>query len=139
MVMSDGVADDYFPSETETLRLYFDLMINGVLEKQSHGISAAALTQAQLKLFKHIPDPLVYPWVNDQSVKIPVQYTNRIMKSTGLTLKDLWKDPSILDLVRLELEETEKTTDPGEKLKKWLDNYVERGSFDDRTLVVITI
>lgn len=139
MVMSDGVADDYFPSETETLRLYFDLMINGVLEKQSHGISAATLTQAQLKLFKHIPDPLVYPWVNDQSVKIPVQYTNRIMKSTGLTLEELWKDPSILDLARLELEETEKTTDPGEKLKKWLDNYVERGSFDDRTLVVITI
>ena len=61
------------------------------------------------------------------------------MKSTGLTLEELWKDPSILDLARLELEETEKTTDPGEKLKKWLDNYVERGSFDDRTLVVITI
>lgn len=92
-----------------------------------------------MKLFKRIPDPLVYPWVNDQNVKIPIQYTNRILESTGLTLEDLWKDPTALNLARLELEENEKNTDPSEKLKIWLDNYVERGSFDDRTLVVVTM
>lgn len=139
MVMSDGVADDYFPNETEMRRLYFDLIVNGIFDATSKGISMATLTQDQIKLFKRIPDPLVYPWVNDQSVKIPVQYTNRIMKSVGLTLEDIWSDSTVLDLARLELEENEKITDPSERMKIWLDNYVERGSFDDRTLVVVTM
>lgn len=117
MVMSDGVADDYFPNETQMRRLYFDLIVNGILEKPSKPISVATLTQAQMKLFKRIPDPLVYPWVNDQNVKIPIQYTNRILESTGLTLEDLWKDPTALNLARLELEENEKNTDLSEKLK----------------------
>lgn len=139
MVMSDGVADDYFPNETQMRRLYFDLIVNGILEKPSKPISVATLTQAQMKLLKRIPDPLVYPWVNDQNVKIPIQYTNRILESTGLTLEDLWNDPTALKLARLELGENEKNTDLSEKLKVWLDNYVERGSFDDRTLVVVTM
>ena len=139
MVMSDGVADDYFPNETEMRRLYFDLVVNGILERHPTGISMSALTQDQRKLFKRIPDPLVYPWVNDQSVKVPIQYTNRIMEAAGLTLEDIWKDPTVLGLARLELEETENITDPSERLKIWLDNYVERGSFDDRTLVVATM
>lgn len=139
MVMSDGVADDYFPNETQMRRLYFDLIVNGILEKPSKPISMATLTRDQMKLFKRIPDPLVYPWVNDQNVKVPIQYTNRILESTGLTLEDLWTDPTALNLARLELEENEKNTDLSEKLKIWLDNYVERGSFDDRTLVVVTM
>lgn len=139
MVMSDGVADDYFPNETQMRRLYFDLIVNGILEKSFKPISMTTLTQAQMKLFKRIPDPLVYPWVNDQNVKIPIQYTNRILEATGLTLEDLWKDPTALILARLELEENEKNIDRSEKLKIWLDNYVERGSFDDRTLVVVTM
>ena len=61
------------------------------------------------------------------------------MKSVGLTLEDIWSDSTVLDLARLELEENEKITDPSERMKIWLDNYVERGSFDDRTLVVVTM
>ena len=139
MVMSDGVADDYFPNETQMRRLYFDLVVNGILERASAPVSPAALTRDQLKLFKRIPDPLVYPWVNDQNVKVPIQYTNRIMNSTGLTLEELWNDPTALSLAQLELEKNENITDLSERLKIWLDNYVERGSFDDRTLVVATM
>lgn len=139
LVMSDGVADDYYPNETQMRRLYFDLIVNGILDRSFKPLSISELTQAQMKLFKRIPDPLVYPWVNDQNVKVPIQYTNRILESTGLTLEDLWKDPTALNLARLELDENEKKTDLSEKLKIWLDNYVERGSFDDRTLVVVTM
>lgn len=137
LVMTDGVADDYFPNETQMRRLYFDLVVNGILERPDKSLST--LTQNQLKLFKRIPDPLAYPWVNDQSVRVPLQYTNRICEATGLTLEDLWNDPTALDLARLELMEDQKITDPSERLKVWLDNYVERGSFDDRTLVVVTM
>ena len=139
MVMSDGVADDYFPNETEMRRLYFDLIVNGVLDESNEMLSLSSLTQAQMKLFKRVPDPLVYPWVNDQSVKIPIQYTKRIEESLGMTLEDIWKDRTVLDLAKIELAEAIKGEDPSERLKVWLDNYVERGSFDDRTLVVVTM
>ena len=68
---------------------------------------------------------------------VAVQYTKRICQSAGLSLEDLWNDPSVLALARYELEEGQKeAVDPGQRLQAWLDNYVERGSFDDRTLVV---
>ena len=92
-------------------------------------------------MFKQIPDPLAFPWVNDQNVKVPLQYTRRICEATGLTLSDIWQDKTVLELARMELaahhnDQTE--ADPSQCLLKWLDNYVERGSFDDRTLLVFT-
>lgn len=139
MVMTDGVADDYFPNEKEMRRLYFDLILNGIIYRTEKDLSMFTLTQAQMKQFKRIPDPLVYPWVNDQSVEVPIHYTNRIEEAMGLTLEDIWNDPMVLDLARIELGDANKNTDPSERLKVWLDNYVERGSFDDRTLVVMKI
>lgn len=67
LLMTDGVADDYFPPQRELPRLYRDLMANGVL-------GGAA----------------------------------------------------------------EEGASPGLRLKNWLAGYVERGSFDDRTLVVVS-
>ncbi len=139
MVMSDGVSDDYYPNETQMSRLYFDLVVNGILDMDSTPTSMATLTQEQVKLIRHIPDPQIYPWVNDQTIKIPIQYTKRILESTGLTLEDLWNDRIIINLARLEMVDEQGPSDPSEKLKVWLDNYVERGSFDDRTLVVVTV
>ncbi len=136
LVMSDGVADDYFPNETEMRRLYFDLIVNGIIDSKKV-VSEDCLSIEQMRLFKKIPDPLVYPWVNDQNVKIALQYTNRISEMTGLSLEDIWKDDTVLALARLELSEQNKIEDRSERLKVWLDNYVERGSFDDRTLVVV--
>ena len=139
MLMSDGVSDDYFPNETEMRRLYFDLIVNGILDTEKELPSLSSLTQENMKLIKRIPDPLVYPWVNDQSVKVPIQYTKRIAEALEMTLEDIWRDRSVLKLARLELADAMKEEDPSERLKVWLDNYVERGSFDDRTLVVVTM
>lgn len=141
LVMTDGVSDDYFPNDTELYRLYFDLLVNGVLDEQLAQLEPASLTAEQLKMFKQIPDPLAFPWVNDQNVKVPLQYTRRICEATGLTLSDIWQDKTVLELARMELaahhnDQTE--ADPSQCLLKWLDNYVERGSFDDRTLLVFT-
>lgn len=136
LVMSDGVSDDYFPNETEMRRLYFDLIVNGIIESKN-SVSQASLSTEQMRLFKKIPDPVAYPWINDQNVKIALQYTKRISESTGLSLEDIWKDDTVLALARLELCEQNKIEDRSERLKVWLDNYVERGSFDDRTLVVV--
>ncbi len=138
-VMTDGVADDYFPNETEMRRLYYDLVINGVIEKHSSVTDIASLTPNQMSTFKKIPDPLVYPWVNDQSIKVAIQYTKRICEVAEITLEDIWDDSTILDLARLEMQQINGEVEASEKLKNWLDNYVERGSFDDRTLVIVRI
>ena len=138
MVMSDGVADDYFPNETQMHRLYFDLIINGILDR-IQDIKLSKIPAEQITLLKRLPDPVVYPWVNDQNVKVPIQYTSRILEKMGLRLENLWDDPTILAWARQEVVRAGASTDPSERLKTWLDNYVERGSFDDRTLVIVTM
>lgn len=135
-IMTDGVADDYFPNETEIRRLYYDLIINGIIKTSP--APQTALTPQNISVLKKIPDPLVYPWVNDKNISVAVQYTNRICRLLGISLEDIWNDPTVLELAKLEMPVSENT-DAGEKLKIWLDNYVERGSFDDRTLVIIRI
>lgn len=139
MLMSDGVADDYFPNETQMRRLFFDLLVNGVIEIEDKPADLSKLTSKEMRIFKRIPDPILYPWVNDKSVTVPIQYTNRICDTMGVSLGELWEDRSILGLASLELKEAIPTSDMGERLRVWLDNYYERGSFDDRTLVVMQL
>lgn len=131
LLMTDGVADDYFPHETEMHRLYCDLVVNGILEREAEAAGDAG--------GKALPEPVSYPWVNDQSIQTPLHYTRRILEGTGLTLEELWKKREILYLARRELKGLPGLANPEERLQYWLDNYVERGSFDDRTLVAIEI
>ena len=139
MLMSDGVADDYFPNETQMRRLFFDLLVNGIIEMEDKPTDLSKLTPKEMSIFKRIPDPILYPWVNDKSVTVPIQYTNRICDTVGVSLEELWEDRSILGLASLELKEAIPASDMGERLRVWLDNYYERGSFDDRTLVVMQL
>jgi hypothetical protein len=76
MLMTDGVADDYFPNDPGILRLYEDLM--------NQGIIGPALNRHEI---------------------------------AG--------------------QEVEQKISAQEKLRKWLDSYYVKGSFDDRTLVVL--
>lgn len=137
LMMSDGVADDYFPAKTEVYRLYYDLLVNGILDfKNETSLSWEQLTQEQMSLFKKIPEPDAYPWVNDPDQKVTLQYTRKICGSMACTYKQLWEDPIILQLAHMQLETIRSISAADERLKVWLDNYVERGSFDDRTLVI---
>ena len=137
LVMTDGVADDYFPFEPGLYRLCFDLVANGILPGRGPALSLSGLSQQQVRLFKKLPDSLGYPWVNDPSVEISLHYTERICQAAGLSLRDLWEDETPLLLSRLELDGRMEAASPAERLKIWLDNYVVRGSFDDRTLVAV--
>lgn len=136
LVMTDGVADDYFPFASGLYRLYFDLVANGILAGRGPALSLSGLSQQQVRLFKKLPDSLGYPWVNEPSVEIALHYTERICQQAGLSLRELWEDETALLLSRLELDGSVEAASPAERLKIWLDNYVVRGSFDDRTLVI---
>jgi hypothetical protein len=76
MLVTDGVADDYFPEDPGMLRLYGDLVKEGIIGPAVHSHETGG---------KRLDQP-----VSAQ-----------------------------------------------EKLRRWLDSYHVKGSFDDRTLVVL--
>lgn len=131
MLMSDGVADDYFPNSPELLRLFLDLELNGIL-KTPETVSGESEVSCE-----NIPEPVSYPWVNDNEKLIPVQYTKRVAESTGKSLEELWNESSLIKQASLENFSTELPENSDERLLRWLDNYFERGSFDDRTLLIL--
>ncbi len=134
LLMSDGVADDYFPNETEIKRLYLDLLANGILDGAD--IDRTVNRQSMSKIRK-LPAAIPYPWVNDPDVTVAVQYVNKICDAIGCSLEEIWEEREILGYAVIDTQGFEEAGDKAERLKIWLDNYVERGSFDDRTLVIV--
>lgn len=133
MLMTDGVADDYYPNNPQLLRLYTDLLLNGVIDFPKKEENAASETELKA------PEPVAYPWVNDSSVSYSLQYSKNVMKETGDSLEALW-DSRFGEVMRrssLEGFGIDNGKTKSERLSVWLDNYVERGSFDDRTLLII--
>lgn len=130
-IMTDGVADDYFPSLPQALRLYMDLVLNNLIEIDSD-------EELEKDMAQNIPEPLYYPWVNNKNESIPIQYTNKIMEKLKTSIENVWNKKSILKFASFALKDSIKDKDIENRLIKWLDNYTERGSFDDRTLVIYT-
>ena len=133
MLMTDGVADDYYPNETELFRLYFDLLSNGILDAPYAWDGCVG--REEVTLLRQLPRPVAYPWPNDKTVELPLHYTRRICTTCGVTLEDLWQNPKRLLLAAKETG-IEMDLPQEERLAVWLDHYAERGSFDDRTLLL---
>lgn len=130
LMMTDGVADDYYPNNPQLLRLALDLKLNGIMPvTEADGTAGSADTA--------VPEPVSYPWVNDGDVLYALQYAKNVLSETGLTLEDLWKNKALQKKASLSGFGIVHEKDCAEMLTVWLDNYVERGSFDDRTLLMI--
>lgn len=136
LAMTDGVADDYFPHAPQLLRLYLDLQLNGVLD----GLRFYRLRDlpANLAQIKRLPEPEALHWVNDPSMSFALQSSRRVLAATGLRLEELWGNRDLLYAASLHTfgMENEGGWSREKLLEIWLDSYRERGSFDDRTLVV---
>ncbi len=132
MLMSDGVADDYYPNNPQLLRLYLDLVLNGITDKP-----AFEKKECSLKA----PQPVAYPWVNDSDVSYSLQYAKNILTENSIEISELWdkKNGGIIGNACLKSFGISNGSDKAERLMVWLDNYVERGSFDDRTLFIINV
>jgi hypothetical protein len=142
MVMTDGVADDYFPNETEMLRLYGDLIVNDVIGikniGEEEGLEAIKTTKIRninnwLNCEFHNPPGVVS--INDGKI-IYIRSFKEFSKEIEVPMEELVKSYPLLLAGKLgkqmcEAKEYEK------KLQIWLDSYHVRGSFDDRTLVVL--
>lgn len=138
MVMTDGVSDDYFPHGLGMQRLYCDMVINGILssvndksaifEEKDVVASSAAVISGKDYIYE------VEREIGGLSRKVEVRDTQKLSELLGQSLEELVKEPRQLQKYSLQSLRAE---DSAERLEDWLDSYQVRGSFDDRTLVVM--
>lgn len=125
MLMTDGVADDYFPSDPMMKRLYLDLCLNGVLPMR--GI----IPKPQQ------PAPIAFPTVSENSHSVSLQYAKQLLSDLPQPVDELWQRRHTLKKYSLSANGISLGETAEQRLIAWLDGYNERGSFDDRTLVII--
>ncbi len=125
MLMSDGVADDYFPAQPMMKRLLLDLRLNGILPMPGD-------TSGRCE-----PAPMEFPAVTPEQQPVAVQYSKQLLKDGEDAVNELWDSRDTLAQWSLEAWGKSLGGTPELRLQNWLDNYSERGSFDDRTLVVM--
>lgn len=128
MLMSDGVGDDYFPVASRMKCLYLDLCLNGILPMEGD-VSVS-----------EEPCPLHYASVSEAREMVALQYSKQLMSdNSDEQANALWEKRYELRCHSLEAFDMSIGDTPEERLRVWLDNYNERGSFDDRTLAVIRL
>lgn len=126
MLMSDGVADDYFPAVPMMQRLYLDLGLNGVINMKGDASQAED------------PAPIRFKSVSMSKQSVALQYAKQLLSdSSPESMRALWDKRDSLKCHSLEAFGINIGDTPEKRLRIWLDNYNERTSFDDRTLVVI--
>lgn len=125
MLMSDGVADDYFPAVPMMQRLYLDLGLNGILNMKGDASQAED------------PAPLRFKSVSLSRQSVALQYAKQLLSdSSAESMRALWDKRESLKCHSLEAFGISIGDSPEKRLRVWLDNYNERTSFDDRTLVI---
>ncbi|MDE6727515.1 MAG: protein phosphatase 2C domain-containing protein [Oscillospiraceae bacterium] len=128
LLMSDGVADDYFPAAPMMKRLYLDLCLNGILPMKGE------LTGGE------DPAPIRFRSVSLSQTSVALQYAKQLLADkSDEAINALWDKREMLRCHSLEAFRMNIGDTPEERLRVWLDNYNERGSFDDRTLVVVSL
>ena len=145
LVMTDGVADDYFPAADHLARLWGDLEVNGVPDLDAptpdavaNALSGTPLTAEAAASFEYgVGTEVVMP---DPREVVYLRSCETFAQRLGTTAAELVKRPAALWAGRKEItnakpEEPLLTAEA--RLKLWLDAYQVRGSFDDRTLVVL--
>lgn len=128
MLMSDGAADDYFPAVPMMERLVLDLGLNGIIPMKG-----------ELSVGED-PAPIRFHSVSMSRQSVALQYAKQLLADgSPEAINALWDKRAALRCHSLEAFRMNIGDSPEERLRVWLDNYNERGSFDDRTLVVIRL
>jgi len=151
MVMSDGVADDYFPNDPGMLRLYGDLAVNGILQlrldekkvknpnelievalqitdlRNTHGVSTANFAYQAEEITPEGAKPVMIRSVETYAEKLGLEI-DEVVSSTPLLIAGAMNIPD---------SEMSDEKAPEVRLRIWIDSYHVRGSFDDRTLVAL--
>jgi hypothetical protein len=135
MVMTDGVADDYFPHAPGMLRLYADLVLNRVIRLRGGDDPAATAPSTQEGLARAECESAVEVLTAGGAQFVGVRSAAVYAEKLGKSIKELAGWPALLRAGAH--AETPPPANAAERLREWLDAYTVRGSFDDRTLVVL--
>jgi hypothetical protein len=137
LVMSDGVADPYFPNHPGMLRLFGDLLVNGVLAVPGASEEAIGKVECDLSKFSYLVDTPTSP---TERLRARIRQAQRLAESSGITLGVAleWPPQLLIEGARGEpMTESFDQASAAERLRLWLDTFYVRGEFDDRTLVVL--
>lgn len=148
MVMTDGVADDYFPSDPGILELYGDLVLNQVIpitkpqdteiENELQNINPPRSIQDVKDIFL-LEERILDPDTTDEPKEVNIASVKNYATVLGKELKEVVASTALLAAGTLagQMYQECHNMPPEEKLQLWLDSYYRRGSFDDRTLVIL--
>ncbi|QNH57018.1 PP2C family serine/threonine-protein phosphatase [Limnospira indica] len=150
MIMTDGVSDDYFPNDPCMLDLYGDLILNRVINIPN--VDAEEIEKELQKTRLKTPDDVrdnhkkfqdelerILDEESKEPKKVSICSIANYAKQLGKDIKVVLESPGLLNagLLPNQMCQECKEMTSEEKLKIWLDSYYRRGSFDDRTLVVL--
>ncbi|NES99790.1 MAG: protein phosphatase 2C domain-containing protein [Sphaerospermopsis sp. SIO1G1] len=150
MVMTDGVADDYFPNNPGMFELYGDLVLNQIVnipKSDEHEINQQLLktnlgSMHSIKevkdRFQSIVKRIIDPLENEPN-QILISSIGDYAQELNKNIAEVVASPELLNAGILGELMCKKCQDisTSEKLLIWLDSYYRKGSFDDRTLVVL--
>jgi hypothetical protein len=137
-VMTDGVADDYFPNDRGMLKLYCDLVLNGIIRISEPSAELSAKQLLSLESLKDADISALTERVTAENPrpKIKIKSVQKFAEALGYPLPDVMASPALLWAgSRLDAAESVGSGEAG--LQVWLDTYQIKGSFDDRTLVIL--
>jgi hypothetical protein len=142
LVMTDGIADIYFPPDPEMLKLYGDLVLSGVIGLRGPGPEAiaSALEKTPLRTPDAVAraeyDQPMLALTADGPRRVRIPFVSSYANQLGLSIPQVVASPALLKAGARE-DVLDGPTDPAERLRLWLDSYIVRGERDDRTLVVL--
>lgn len=146
ILMTDGVADDYFPNNPGIAATYADLILNRIVPAPASASDPPAVTRLQdmkvqpvHELGRITPNVSVYRILPEGPKQVQVASLEKLGEQLGLKPENLATSYELLgDAVRSCPDPTPDITSSEDRLVHWLDSYTVRGSFDDRTLLVMT-
>jgi hypothetical protein len=151
MVMTDGVADDYFPNDPNILELYGDLVLNQVIKiarpnptdiaenlRQTRLGSIGGIKQVKHK-FQSKVERVIDPNQKNEPPVVRISSVADYAKELGKSVPEVVASSAMLagGILDEQMCSQCQNMKPAQKLQLWLDSYYKRGSFDDRTLVVL--
>ncbi|GJD19114.1 hypothetical protein RIVM261_040700 [Rivularia sp. IAM M-261] len=151
MVMTDGVADDYFPNDPNMLELYGDLVLNHVIKitKPNEADITQHLMKTQLGSIGGVREAkhkfqseivrVIDPTQKNELSVVRIYSVADYAKELGKSVAEVVASSALLagGILKEQMCNECHKMQPEEKLQLWLDSYYKKGSFDDRTLVIL--
>jgi Protein phosphatase 2C len=151
MVMTDGVADDYFPNDPNMLELYGDLVLNHVIQitKPNETDITQHLMKTQLGSIGGVREAkdkfqskivrVIDPTQKNEPSVARIYSVADYAKELGKSVHEVVASSALLagGILNEQMCNECYKMQPEERLQLWLDSYYKKGSFDDRTLVIL--